>query len=165
VRLFVSLRPPAEVVEHLVRATAALRTTRADQWHITLAFLGEVADPAPLGGPLARVAAGSPPLALRLRGGGFFRGPGVLHARLDGDVEGLRRLAAGVAAACRGAGVELEERRFRPHLTVARRLPHDPGTLDGYEGPAWTATCVELVRSRLGARAEHEVLARHPLTG
>lgn len=164
-RLFVSLRPPDEVREDLVRALSGLRTTRADQWHVTLAFLGEVPDPAPLGEPLAGAAAASPPLRLRLRGGGFFRGPGVLFAAPGGDVEGLQVLATGVAAACRSAGVHLEPRHYRPHLTVARRLPHDPGTLSGYEGPPWTASELELVRSRLGTRAEHEVLARHALGG
>ncbi|HWG93004.1 MAG TPA: hypothetical protein VNU66_02110 [Mycobacteriales bacterium] len=39
-----------------------------------------------------------------------------------------------------------------------------PHPLEGYEGPAWTASEVELVRSRLGATARHEVLARFPLT-
>lgn len=162
-RLFVSLRPPAEARKHLARAVTGLRTTRVDQWHVTLAFLGEVPAHDPLTAPLARVAAASPPLSLQLRGGGFFRGPGVLFARLAGDVDGVHALAAGVEAACREAGVHLEPRRLRPHLTVARRLPHDPGTLEGYEGPLWTANELELVRSRLGGRVEHEVLLRHPL--
>lgn len=164
-RLFVSLRPPADVCAALAAALADLRTTRVDQWHVTLGFLGEVPDPAPLSGPLAEVAAASPALALRLSGGGFFRGPGALYAGLAGDVEGLHALAGGVRSACRRAGVHLEPRPYRPHLTVARRLRADPGVLAGYEGPAWTAREVELVRSRLGAGVEHEVLERFPLGG
>ena len=164
-RLFVSLRPPAEVREHLAQALAGLRTTRADQWHVTLAFLGEVPDPEPLRPGLAAAASASSPLPLQLRGSGFFRRPGVLFAALAGDVDGVRSLAADVEAACRAAGVDLEERVYRPHLTVARRLPDDPGVLPGYEGPAWTATEVELVRSRLGKQVEHEVVGRWPLGG
>jgi 2'-5' RNA ligase len=165
VRLFVSLRPPTDVRNHLARAVAGLRTSRSDQWHVTVAFLGEVADASPLEPALAAAAASSSPLALQMRGGGFFRRPGVLFAALAGDVAGLRRLAAQVEAACRSAGVELEDRTYRPHLTVARRLPRDPGVLDGYEGPPWTATELELVRSRLGAQAEHEVVGRYRLGG
>lgn len=164
-RLFVSLRPPPEVRDHLAHAAVGLRTTRVEQWHVTLAFLGEVPDAAPLRPGLAAAAAASAPLALRLRDGGFFRAPGVLYAGLSGDVEGLHVLAADVGAACRAAGVEFQDRPFRPHLTVARRLPVDAGVLAGYQGPAWTARELELVRSRLGARTEHEVLERWPLGG
>lgn len=164
-RLFVSLRPPVDACASLADAVTGLRTTRVDQWHVTLGFLGEVADPAPLSGPVAEAAAASPALGLRLAGGGFFRGPGALYAALTGDVDGLHALAAGVRRACRQAGVPLEPRPYRPHLTVARRLRSDPGVLDGYEGPSWTAGEVELVRSRLGARVEHEVLERFPLGG
>lgn len=162
-RLFVSLRPPADVRAHLAAAAGGLRTTRVDQWHLTLAVLGEVADPGPLVPPLARAAASSPPLVLRLQGGGFFRGPGVLHAAVAGDVDGLHRLASVVRDACAETGVDLERRPFLPHVTVARRLPTDPGVLAGYTGPTWTAGQVELVRSRLGPRVEHEVVERFPL--
>jgi 2'-5' RNA ligase len=165
VRLFVSLRPPAGVLDHLARASAGLRTTQVEQWHVTLAFLGEVPDAESLHEPLARSAAASPPLHLRLCGSGFFRGSGVLFAALAGDVDGLGSLAADVEAGCRAAGLHLEPRPYRPHLTVARRLTDDPGTLIGYEGPSWEATELELVRSRLGARVEHEVLGRHRFVG
>ena len=164
-RLFVSLRPPAAACEHLAAALRGVRTTRVDQWHVTLAFLGEVPDPEPLLGSLRTAAERAQPLHLQLRGSGFFRGPGVLFAGVSGDVDPLHRLAADVTAVCRDAGVHLEPRPYRPHLTVARRLPRDPGTLSQYEGPPWTATEVELVRSRLGARVEHEVLERFELGG
>ncbi len=54
----------------------------------------------------------------------------------------------------------LEERRYRPHLTVGRL---DPALLSGYRGPTWTAREVELVRSDLGRPVVHTVLARYPL--
>lgn len=164
-RLFVSLRPPPVVCAHLAAAVAGVRTTRVDQWHVTLAFLGEVPSPDPLTDPLSDLAASSSPLSLRLTGGGFFRGPRVLFAGVSGDVDALRRLAVAVEQACRGAGVHLEPGTYRPHLTVARRLPADPGVLVGYEGLPWTATEIELVHSRLGSTVEHEVLSRHPLQG
>ena len=164
-RLFVSLRPPPAATGHLARALAGLRTTRVEQWHLTLAFLGEVPDAEPLRRGLAAAATTSAPLVLRLRGGGTFRGAGVLYAGVAGDLDGLHALAADVRAACRHAGLALDARPFRPHLTVARRLPPDPGVLAAYEGPSWTASELELVLSRSGRQVEHEVLDRWSLTG
>jgi 2'-5' RNA ligase len=164
VRLFLSLRPPAHARAHLAAALAGLRTTDVAQWHLTLAFLGEVPSEQPLLPGVGQVVARTPRLVLRLRGGGVFRGQGVLYARPDGDLRQLRRLALDLAAVCRDAGVPLEDRPYRPHLTVARRV-RAATALDGYEGPVWTATEVELVRSHLGTTARHEVLQSFPLRG
>jgi RNA 2',3'-cyclic 3'-phosphodiesterase len=68
----------------------------------------------------------------------------------------------------------VEDRAFRPHLTVARaRTPTDlrplVSALQTYDGPVWRADRVSLVQSFLqqgpdrGSR--YEVLAEHPLTG
>jgi 2'-5' RNA ligase len=152
VRLFVSLPLPAAARAHLAAALAGVRTTDVAQWHVTLAFLGEVGRREPLLPGLAAAAAGVPPLTLRVRGGGSF--PGVLWAGLDGDLTTLHRLADGVRQACRDAGSHVDRRPFRPHVTVARR-GRAPDRLARYEGPAWTAREVHLVRSRLGASAVH----------
>lgn len=163
-RLFVSLRPPGHAVAHLAAAARALRTTDVAQWHITLAFLGEVPDPQPVAAQLAGIS--HPPFDLRLEGSGTLRSQGgLVYAGVAGDVDALRRLAAEVQDACRRAGAHLEDRPYRPHLTVARRSPRDATVLSAYEGPLWTAGEVELVRSHLGARAVHEVLERFPLSG
>lgn len=162
--MFLSLRPPAPVRAHLAAAVAGLRTTDVAQWHVTLVFLGEVDSEAPLLPRLRAVTATTPPLALRLRAGGVFRRAGAVWAGLDGDVDGLARLAGRLAAACREGGVALEDRPWSPHLTVARGA-RGASVLDGYEGPPWTADEVEVVRSRLGATARHEVLHRLALEG
>ena len=164
VRVFLSLRPPPEVRAHLAAAVAGLRTTDVAQWHLTLAFLGEIASEQPLLPGLREVAATTPALALRLRGGGAFRRAGVVWAGLDGDVDGVVRLADRLSAACRTAGLRLEDRPFSPHLTVARRA-RDASVLEGYEGPPWTASEVEVVRSSLGTTARHDVLHRLRLLG
>ncbi|MFP5218672.1 MAG: RNA 2',3'-cyclic phosphodiesterase [Actinomycetes bacterium] len=163
-RVFLSLRPPPEVRAHLAAAVAGLRTTDVAQWHVTLVFLGEISSERPLLPALGEVTATTPPLRLRVRGGGAFRRAGVLWAGLDGDVDGLVRLAARLADACRAGGVALEDRPFCPHLTVARRA-RDASLLEGYEGPAWTADEVEVVQSSLGATTRHRVLHRLPLQG
>lgn len=168
VRLFVALRPPADAVTHLRSALehvgSAPRPGAAGRWHVTLAFLGEVADPAPLTDPLAAVAGRHPPLALRLAGSGSF-GAGPVWVGVQGDRAGLHALAADVAAACRSVGVALEQRPYRPHLTVGRRGRPAPAALAAYDGPVWTATEVELVRSTLGRTVDHDVLLALPLRG
>jgi 2'-5' RNA ligase len=84
---------------------------------------------------------------------------------VEGDRTALTELAGAVARACRDAGVDVERRPYRPHLTVGRRGRPDPARLAAYDGPPWTAGEVELVASRLGPTVEHRVLDRFPLTG
>lgn len=160
-RLFVSLRPPTEVAAHL-RAALPQWPGPADRWHVTLAFLGDDADPGPVDAALAPALAGAPALELALAGSGSF-GRGPVWVGVDRDLDGLHALAARVAAAALEAGVVLPARRYRPHLTVGRRGRPDPGLLSGYRGPTWTAREVELVRSDLGRAVVHTVLARYPL--
>ena len=62
-------------------------------------------------------------------------------------------------------GVALEERAYRPHLTVGRRGRPAPAALAAYDGPVWTAAEVELVRSTLGRTVDHQVLRAFPLRG
>ncbi|MDQ3761470.1 MAG: RNA 2',3'-cyclic phosphodiesterase [Actinomycetota bacterium] len=182
VRLFVALRPPGEVVESLRIATATLRDlapdlrwTRPEQWHLTLVFLGEVKDDVvdELARRLNRVAARHPPLSLALGGGGRF-GNRVLWTRVQGDRDGLRRLADSATAAARRSRLPVEHRPYRPHLTLARA---DTGAdlrplverLASWQGSPWVATRLHLVRSRLGAAVDgsalHEPLAGWPLEG
>lgn len=161
-RLFVALRPRGGALEHLA-AAVPVPPAGTERWHLTLAFLGEVADSAPLYEPLRAAAAACPPLSLRLAGSGEFHRAGAVWVGLDGDLAGLRSLAGAVAAGCRAAGVRLEDRPYRPHLTVGRRPALDPAALSAYVGPTWTATEVELVRSHLGRPVRHEVFERFPL--
>ncbi|HXT46365.1 MAG TPA: RNA 2',3'-cyclic phosphodiesterase [Pseudonocardiaceae bacterium] len=181
-RLFVALTPPDEVVEALRTTTAALRElapelrwNRPEQWHLTLAFLGEVGDEVvdELTHRLNRAATRHPPLSLSLGGGGRF-GSRVLWTGVQGDRDRLRRLAGSAAAAARRCRLPVEDRPYRPHLTLARA----PGDADlrplvqrlaSWQGPPWVATELTLVRSRLGAAsggsALHEPIIGWPLSG
>lgn len=48
----------------------------------------------------------------------------VLWAGLTGDVPALKKLQADLAAQLRGAGFALADKRYRPHITLARfRIP------------------------------------------
>jgi 2'-5' RNA ligase len=155
VRLFVAVRPPASALAHLARA---LDRAPAPTWHLTLAFLGEVADDAPLAGPLAAVAARHAPFTVALGGSGRFGR--AVWVGVTGAVPALTDLAADVASACGLA----DDRAYRPHLTVARGRV-DPAALAAYAGPSFPVDRLELVRSVLGRSAEHTALQEHRLVG
>lgn len=160
-RLFVSLRPPPEAVADL-RARAQRWPSPPERWHVTLAFLGD-AEPEPVHEALARRLRGRPAFGLRLEGSGSFGRNGPVWVGVGGDLPALRELAGRVAAAAGEAGVELERRSYRPHLTVGKRGHPDPASLADYRGPTWRAREVELVRSDLGRSVVHTVLERYPL--
>jgi RNA 2',3'-cyclic 3'-phosphodiesterase len=181
-RLFVAVTPSAEAVAHLaaavesVRGSAAeLRWSRPESWHLTLTFLGAVAEEVArdLDRRLARAAHRHPPCELVFRGAGRFDGR-VLWIGVGGDTAPLRRLADSTTAAARRVKIPVEDRAFRPHLTIARaRTPTDlrplVSALQNYEGPIWRADRVSLVQSFLqqgpDRASRYEVLAEHALTG
>jgi len=109
----------------------------------------------------------APAMSLRLAGAGRFgpvRRPQVFWAGLDGDVDPLVELAARLATAARALDLPVEDRPFRPHLTLGRWPPRRPadGTLPeqlaGYRGPVWPVTEVRLIESHLGRRAPYETV-------
>ena len=181
-RLFVALVPPAPVLDDLAAACARLRPGPAglrwagrEQWHVTLAFLGEVDEDTVtrLAPRLERAASRHRRLGLSLAGAGAFPGPdraSVLWTGLAGDRRGLGELAMSVSAGARRAGAPPPDagRRYRPHVTLGRcRVPADlravTAGLSGYQGPAWTAGEISLIRSTLGPRPHYMVAGRWAL--
>jgi len=178
----VALWPPPDAVSELLAAVEEvrddaphLRWTRPEQWHLTLAFLGDVPDDRRPGldERLARAANRHPPLTLRFAGGGRF-GSRLLFTRVDGDREPLTRLAASVTAAARRSKIPVDDRPYRPHLTLARSrggedLRPVAARLEPFAGAAWTASHLDLVESRLGkgpgGTAGYVSIASWPLTG
>ncbi|MGW3156069.1 RNA 2',3'-cyclic phosphodiesterase [Streptomyces sp. NPDC001089] len=162
VRVFIALAPPDHAKEELVRELRPaygthprMRWNRIEDWHITLAFLGEL----PTGHvpllrpPLAGLAAGRRPLCLALRGSGTFDDR-VLWSGIDGDLDALHTLAADVRTTVRNCGITFEERPLRPHLTLARAPRGDrssaeeiAGGLAGFSGRGWPAGRLHLVGS------------------
>ena len=184
-RLFVAIVPPAAALDELdalvgpLRASRlGLRWTRREAWHVTLAFLGEVdeAGAARLTPRLERAARRHREVGLAFAGAGAFPSPAranVLWSGLSGDRRALARLAESAAAGARRAGTPPpgKDRRFQPHLTLARcRLPADVkdlvAAMAGFQGQAWTADRMHLVRSHLGGAGapRYTSLASWPLT-
>jgi 2'-5' RNA ligase len=152
-----------------------LRWTVPDQWHLTLAFMENVAERHldDLVERLGRAAQRRTPFELGFAGGGAFPNAGrakVLWLGVAGEDAArteLDRLATGARAAGTKAGAEVGGGRFRPHLTLARIGRPQEVTkwvrlLDAYEGPTWTVGEFALIQSHLGEgprrRPRHVVL-------
>ena len=125
--------------------------------HLTLRFLGNVDEIRLRTLETLLEAIQAPPFELGLdRVGAFGSGrlKRVLWLGLSTGAEPAGELAVKVEQACRGAGLEPEERPFRPHITLARardRRGAPEPALDG--APAlepWTAPDFVLYRSRPG---------------
>ena len=148
------------------------RVPRADGWHITLRFLGEVTQSQY--DTLVkewRVSPAGEGFDIAFRGLGAFPHPGkaaVLWMGIEDAEAGLSRLAARAEATAVAAGFEAERRAFHPHLTVSRiRPPKDLRELISRANAPAISMRVETVvlfRSHLGSDgARYEAVDRFPL--
>jgi 2'-5' RNA ligase len=143
-RLFFAIELADDVQDLLDDATASLRAEAPElAWidrakrHLTLKFLGEVADEAVprLTEAANRAAAEHGPLEMSVREIGAF--PNFRRARVVWiGVEQERRLELlhhDLELACESAGFEVEGRPFRPHITLARvRNPLPVGRMKAF---------------------------------
>lgn len=185
-RRFVAIGIPEQVRTALDESLAdarghweGLRPTRADDWHLTVAFVGELADDAleqlveVVGAGLADSAL---PDELALDGAGRF-GRRVLWAGVCDRPEGrLAALGETIQQACAAAGLPVEQRPVHPHVTLARarrgaqvRAGHEAQAADAVASvvahgvAAWRPEGVEVWASHLGAGpARYEVEAVVP---
>jgi 2'-5' RNA ligase len=132
-RAFVAIPLPEDVRERLAALQERLRPARADvKWvepglmHVTLRFLGDLADGArpALEAGLRAAATGAAPIDLEARGLGAFPASGaprVVWAGLAEREPGrLAALASAVEGAAAAAGFPPETRPFTAHVTLGR---------------------------------------------
>jgi 2'-5' RNA ligase len=187
VRLFVALEIPSAVRDNLSAFLSEMRALTENigdkrvRWvwpenlHVTLKFIGEVAD-AKLDGiraALAMVRADGP-LDLRVRGMGFFPDEERTTVVWTGLVvtAGLPALVEAIDGAVATQGIRKENRPFLAHLTLARFAP--PGIQRGLlaainknrerEFGSFQASEFHLIESKLKpSGAEYTSLASFPL--
>lgn len=150
-----------------------MRVVSAEQVHLTLAFLGH--RPLDEVGPLSELVesfSGDPEPALSTGAALWLspRRPHVLTVAVNDETDALAALHTSVWDGLEELGYEREERRFRPHLTVARvrhgwsaptslALPPTPQLDLDVRG-------VTLFRSFLGGGpARYEALVQAPFAG
>lgn len=177
-RVFLGLALPEEVRSALVLEQFFLplpRRVEAEEFHLTLVFLGEVED-----GVLeaahegfARLAA--PAMTLALRGLGLFGGarPEAAWAGVAPSPP-LTALQARAGRAAHVAGARLPERRFVPHVTLGRFAPPPPedalrlertvAARMGFAAGPWEAREMVLWESFPARKSgRYEELTRYPL--
>ncbi len=165
-----SLQRAAAELEQRLHYAPALRWLPRGSLHLTLAFLGRLEDDAlaALARGLRQAAAGTPPFDYRVSSLAGF--PSVARPRLVAAVVApcrpLESLARAVRGAATDAGLAVERRPFRGHITVARprgrrlRLPREPVPVEA----ACRARELVLYRSDLRPEgAVHTALERYPL--
>ncbi|MBL8492400.1 MAG: RNA 2',3'-cyclic phosphodiesterase, partial [Rhodocyclaceae bacterium] len=133
--------------------------------HLTLAFVGEMADDRLPDLLSAAGAVEGERFALILDRLGWWRHNRILWAGCGDTPAALSSLADGLAGRLREAGFPVERRPFAAHLTLLRNcLCERPPNLE--EPVAWPAEEFVLVRSRLSdAGSRYEILGRWPLAG
>jgi 2'-5' RNA ligase len=147
------------VVDQLEVTKAKARLMAPERWHLTVAFLGDVA--------LSRLESASEAVRagvaetgafdLRIAGGGMFgRGTStVLWAGVAGDLAALRTITLGVRNRLQWARLPYDNKPLQPHVTIARpgiklqaaALALDTTALGGYAGPSWSVEEVHLMLS------------------
>jgi 2'-5' RNA ligase len=183
-RAFFAITLPEAITESLGALSQRLRLKGAkaswvppQRMHLTLRFFGDITEEQCAGmiaaavAPLAEVLA---PEFLITGVGSFGRKgrPDVIWAGaqiLAGDVEAILRA---VDAAARAQGIEVENRPFRPHITLARiRDPRSAGALAaelgheaGFAAGQFTCHNVTLYQSRLTPSGpEYSIIKEFPL--
>lgn len=131
-RTFIALELSRESQEALGRLIEEVRPelgrlswVKPENMHLTLKFLGEVAEESIEGikEALSRIAEEHSKIRYRILGLGCFpnaRRPRVLWAGMKGEIEKAAALQAAVEEALSRLGFQKENRRFSPHITVAR---------------------------------------------
>lgn len=178
IRLFVGIpiAPPLrQLLSSLGETIPGARAVPEDQIHLTLRFIGEVDPPtfADIKDSLEGLEAG--PLTLSIKGTGHFppRGqPRVLWAGIDpaGDVIILRNRVNNRLSLC---GIKPEQRKFHPHVTLARLKQAPPKRVASFlaanallHSPPFSVDHLCLYSSTLHPKgALHRIEAVYPLSG
>ncbi|SHJ15058.1 RNA 2',3'-cyclic phosphodiesterase [Wenxinia saemankumensis] len=177
-RCFVSLPVPEPVARALEAVQEGLpfgRPSDPDQFHVTLAFLGELPDRRVEAAHEALETLRPDPFELHLAHvDRFDREDGRMIWAVPADPAPLAALAARVASRLAGAGIRLERRRYRPHVTLARlteaqsmrdeEIARFLATWHAPPVPAYAPDRFSLVQSiPAGGAHHHEVLADYAI--
>lgn len=131
-RLFIAIELPEYIKQRMAEVQGRIKDTgvsaswtRPEGIHLTLKFLGEVAEEkiaammTALSNALKEVKA----FQIEVAEAGAFpnvRKPRVIWLGIAGEIEALKKLQMSVETEMKTFGFEPEERKFSPHLTLAR---------------------------------------------
>jgi RNA 2',3'-cyclic 3'-phosphodiesterase len=132
IRSFLAFELPPDIRKTLSDASDAmkrgllnLRWVRLENIHLTLIFLGNFPSNRvdSTGDALKEICDKYAPFSIQLKGIGTFggrRNPRVLWAGIDGELDRMGAFRDDLQIKLRAFGVKKEDRKFKPHLTLAR---------------------------------------------
>ena len=163
-RLFVAINFSKDVKKALLAAIDELKGqavsgnfTSPDNLHLTLAFIGESERASAICGAIGRCAV--PPFDLAVSGGGHF---GNLYwAGIENNPK-LKALAKSLQNDLCENGFDIENRAFKPHITLARQLEANKPVSINVKRTAMTVSRISLMKSeRINGRLTYtEVYGR-----
>lgn len=151
-RLFFALWPGEQERKAIVRATRSLvkasggKPVPAENLHITLAFLGslETARVEVIREAAVRVNSGA--FDLELSQVGYWPRPRILWLAPNTYPATLTQLVDSLWLALEACEIKREQRPFKPHMTLARKVG-SPGRLDHARAVPWQVRTFMLVNS------------------
>lgn len=179
-RMFVALRIGQEAAESLSDWSASLhekynfrKWTHAQDLHITIQFLGDVwvEEIPPLQQAIAQIAAQTQSFALQIGSldtFGLIEAPRVWWVHPEGDLQSLHILQQRIGQACTELGYVIDDRPYRPHITIARKYKGEIpfSELDHtFQLPpiGWQVTEIVLCKIRIGHQPSYENISTFPL--
>lgn len=170
-RLFFALWPDAEICRRLAEVVellpeASCRRTPVENLHLTLVFLGNVPDPviSKLKAGANRLRLQTPGFPLRLERNGWWKHSGIAWLAPERAPPPLLSLVDELRRLSKQAGLSVEERDYRPHLTLARKLKRGPGPLR-FEPLHWQVKDFCLVESVTHSQgASYQLMQSWPLS-
>jgi 2'-5' RNA ligase len=186
-RIFCAVEVPETIQQHAADRISALRRAvpearvsweRPEKMHITIKFLGEIdrSQTAAVSAAAASAASGLPPFDLVANEAGSFgkRGqPQVLWIGIGDPTGRLTTLQTQLEAECEKEGFSRDQRRFHPHLTLARiRAKEGARELEKehnwivWEPVQFEVSELLVIESELGPSGSHySTVSRHSLKG
>lgn len=159
-RLFFALWPPPDVRDAVLQDAGHAwgRSVPPERLHLTLVFLGPVSD-ATRACVEARLAGlRISPFSLELDHTGWWPRPRVSWAAPSQTPKALVDLVEGLRSACRKCELKTENRPYRAHLTLARKVNKAPPSRK-FDPIVWPVDAFTLVESRtLPGGAEYRIL-------
>jgi 2'-5' RNA ligase len=167
-RLFFALWPENEIRERIYAISRMLpkkcgRRVAKDKLHITLVFLGTINEQQCQDVQQAASKIRSQPFSLDLDKAGKWSGSKVIWLAPSTTPEVLNSLVAELNKSAIKCGIQIENRSYKPHVTLARKA-RGPVTYLDIEPFQWKIESFSLVQSEtMPEGAQYEVIQSWPL--
>ncbi len=167
-RLFFALWPDEEIRDQIDKVSrqfddTKIKLVKKSNLHITLVFLGEVAeqDKDELIEKINKLH--MQPFELELTRTGWWRKPQILWIGTSSVPEELLQLVKSIRKCVNKQGLKAEKREYQPHITIARKAKHIKLTKDTLN-IKWKVDSFALMKSSTAADGvNYEVIREWPL--